>query len=151
MEAQGTPARGRAAGGTRAAPALGIGHLPGDGPRLGRDVSPWVGVRISLGEGKRGQTQPGMVGLSSGHIIPMTTGPGFALSCAGVELLRVWCFVPRAGGVLRDLVGREAKALWNEFVRAGECRQAVSTQPLPQVSIRHNKATHFTETTPSLK
>ena len=36
-----TPARSRAAGGAPgAAPALGIGHLPGDGPRLGQDLSP---------------------------------------------------------------------------------------------------------------
>jgi len=54
-----TPARGRAARGTRATPALGIGHLPGEGARLGWDVGPWVGVRISPGEGNRAQTWPG--------------------------------------------------------------------------------------------
>ena len=38
------PARsGAAEGAPGAAPALGIGLLPGDGPRLGCDVGPWVG------------------------------------------------------------------------------------------------------------
>ena len=39
------PARSRAAGGTGAAPAPGIGQLPGDhdGLRMGEDVGPWTG------------------------------------------------------------------------------------------------------------
>ena len=37
-----TPASSRAAGGHRAAPAVGIGHLPGDGSRLGQGVGLWV-------------------------------------------------------------------------------------------------------------
>lgn len=37
------PARSRADGDTRAAPALGIKHLPGDTLRLGQDMGPRVG------------------------------------------------------------------------------------------------------------
>lgn len=54
-----TAARRRAAGGSRAAPAPGIGHLPGDrhGLRSGQDVVLWDGVRNRPGEGKEGPTQ----------------------------------------------------------------------------------------------
>lgn len=40
------------------APARGTGHLRGDGLRLGRDVSPWVTVRIKSNEDKWSQTCP---------------------------------------------------------------------------------------------
>ena len=43
---QGQPGRG-----TEAAPGPGIGHLPGDRPRPGRDVGPQVGVRTRPCEG----------------------------------------------------------------------------------------------------
>lgn len=39
-----TPARSGQPGGTGATPALGIRYLPGDGPRLGWDVGPWMGL-----------------------------------------------------------------------------------------------------------
>ena len=49
---------GRAGGQAGAAPALGNGHLPGDGLRPGWAISPKVGARIRSGEGNQGQTQP---------------------------------------------------------------------------------------------
>lgn len=54
----------RAAGGTRAVPAPGIGHPAGDSPRLGWDMGPWLG-RAGLWGARCGITGWGLMALGA--------------------------------------------------------------------------------------
>lgn len=79
-----TPARSRAGRSTRAAPATDR-HLPGDGLRLGWDVSPCVRVRIRPGEGKQGETCPrwsGSILTTSPPAVPNPVASARSRGCA---------------------------------------------------------------------
>lgn len=80
-----TPARSRADGGTRAFPVPDR-HLPGDGLRLGCNVSPWVRVGIKPGEGKQGETCPprsGSILATSSPAAPNLVASARSRGCTG--------------------------------------------------------------------
>lgn len=111
----------------RTAPALGTGHLCGDGPRLCWDISQVMWVRIRPGEELCGQTQhwggwPGPLHAAVWGSLPMDTSrKGLHWVCLGAEPC---CQIPRTGEdalrSLRDIFNKgttkQASAGNTEFI-----------------------------------